>query len=216
MRIRKLLILIILFLILLSPITIILGKLTATKNIIAEADTYIDLDSNANYGGDSNIIVLNSEYSTYIGIIRFDLMSIFNSTIGSATLKLKSFIVYETTEIGIHTCSDISWNELTINSIPTYSQSALDTTLVASDGTWYSWDVTNAVNSSFPNEKITFVIKAKNKIEGISLGAWMYSRELKYEPTLTVDYSTGTSINFPSFVILIVLTLSVLRRKVIN
>ncbi len=189
-------------------ITPVRGTVLVTEELIAEADSDVDSTSiTANTGGKSYIEVSNSENSfqgIHIGYLRFDLSTIFGSVI-SATLELYTSYVSETHNIGIHACSDNSWDELTINyeNRPFYDPVALNTTLVASDSTWYSWTVTDSIQNALNDGKISFSVVS----EDLHDTAWIrfesrdqqYSWKEEYRPVLKIVYSetetAETSIN---------------------
>ncbi len=174
----------ILFVLLLSLIMFLFplpvqGGTKFLDEFLAEADTFVNSeDSSANFGGFNYIEVADASYpGKSTGYLRFDLSGVTGNII-SANLKLYSRYVNETHNVGIHVCSNSSWDELTVtySNSPPYNSNVIVTQLVASEYIWYSWDVTGIVQ---PNEMLTLCIVSESSHNSGMI--WFYSKEAGYE-----------------------------------
>ena len=173
------------------------------------ADSHVEADNpNENYGGQNWMEVCNyrktysygyvSDYCAIVYIM-FDLSEVESDwTVNSATLSLRTFMVFATRKVGVRYCSDNSWkeNEITWNNKPDYGDVTGSYVSVAKDGTWYNWTVTSDVKKA-SSEKITWVLKIDDSQDKIS-STDFYSRDREYySPKLIINY-TPPSTAIPS------------------
>lgn len=182
-----------------------LTNASTTKNFYPISDSYvssIEGEENSNFGGKS---YLQISYSTNIfsgikiGYLMFHLVGIpSNAIIESAKLQLYTSMLTETHRISVHYSSGNTWNEYDICWVdsPSFREEASDTEIVAKDGTWYSWVVTNDVKSALDSteKKMTLVVKSEDVHD--TGWVWFYSRDQEYSwmeeyrPQLTVVYTS--------------------------
>jgi hypothetical protein len=111
------------------------------------------------------------------------------STINSATLRLHTVVITETTKIGAFYCPDNTWEELEITweNAPDTSGDAADIVSVAEPGEWHGWDVT-----SIAKEDTTISIVLQIDESELSKSPWVSFRtkETNRDPQLVVDYTS--------------------------
>ena len=176
----------------------------STNQVMLKAtdDTYVDSSyPTSNYGGQFNLEILNSLYgtapyqSTFIDIIwlKFNLSSVPNGAlIDTATLQLYASGVGETYNVDAYSCSDNSWNELTLtySNMPSYNTALIDSELVPSAFEWYNWSVVDAVRSALNTNstQLTLVLNEPTPHSSLN-GVSFYSKESFLENLSTTDYS---------------------------
>lgn len=160
-----------------------------THTVIAVADSYVlSTNANANFGA-TNLVVqknVNQEFQSYI---KFDLSSLFGTSVISAKLRvrLRSNSVAHT--IKVYSCNDDSWTNggITWNNKPAAGtqQASIDLTTTLD---WYEVDITSWAASQFAGDKLVTVILMDDQSQnrnsqyyGIETGAGAY------EPRLVIE-----------------------------
>jgi len=172
------------------------------------ADTYTDWwNDESNYGALSELKVGDSESDwkdyVYHTWLKFDLSSVPEGAVGvTAILELYecSWFISETHNVSAYLCLDNSWLEHGLKEInePFYNRtSSLDSTLVYTSETWYSWNVADAIKNA---TSVTIVLEESWFHEGAEYVEFNSKETENNIPKLTI---TWTAIpEFPSLMIL--------------
>jgi hypothetical protein len=181
-------------------------------------DTYTDWwNDESNYGAKSELKVGNSggDYADYIyhTWLKFDLSSVPEGAVGiTAILELYEcslFGVSETHNVSAYLCLDSSWSEYTLKWVnePFYNRtSCLDWTLIHTSETWYSWNVTKAVENA---TTLTIVLEESWEHDGAKYVTFNSKEAESNIPKLTIRW-TSVVLEFPTWTpLLVILTLTV-------
>ena len=182
-------------------------KATSPVTLLPIADAYVDSDHNAsNYGGAVYLYANFWDY-TYIADVRRNSYLMFNLTrfsplgeISSASLRLYAWSAWSpTAHVGVHQCSDTTWNEITINwlNAPSFSPSASDTVAVPFQDTWYSWNVTSLVNNAL-GSKLTLVLSVEDIGDSFST-AFNSKEDFQNNPELAIEFKDGNPPTYANF-----------------
>ena len=212
---------------LLSVISLSLPVVNAGDSLIfyTIADTFVESDNPSANQGEFGWLMVDFENKSTSEDFRRNSYLLFNLTtldrnitaINSVTLRLyRSWTFPQTTQVGVHSCSDTQWNEteLTWSNAPSFSPEPLDVKALDSDGegTSYSWDVTDAVKNS--QDYLTLVLTVEGG-EGIYVTGFFAKEMENYDiPMLVIDYEVIPE--FPSWTILplfLVVTIFVIAFK---
>jgi len=186
---------------------ITLVKATSLVTLLPIADAYVDSEhTTSNYGGADYLYAQFWDY-TYIADVRENSYLMFNLTrfsplseISSASLRLYAWSAWSpTTHVGVHQCSDTTWNEITINwlNAPSFSPSASDIVAVPFEDTWYSWNVTSLVNNAL-GSKLTLVLSVEDI--GDSYTTAFYSKDgWQNNPELLIELKDGDPPAYANF-----------------
>ena len=169
-------------------------------------DAYVDSSfPTSNYGGQFDLEILNSLYGTaphqfnFIDVawLKFNLSSVPNGAlIDTATLQLYAAVVGETYSVDAYSCSNNSWNELTLtySNLPSYNTTLMDSELVSSAYEWYNWSVVDAVRSALNTNstQLTLVLSEPTPHSSLN-GVMFYSKEA---PVSTSDYSPELTVHW--------------------
>ena len=188
-------------LVLVNVISLQLPKVNAIDTLTFNpvSDTFVESDKpSANQGEFMWLMVDFSNTNTSEDLTRnayllFDLTTLSTniSLIKSATLQLqRSWTFPQTTQVGVHSCSDTQWNEmnLTWSNAPPFSPEPLDITTLNPDDeeSWISWNVTEAVKNSQENY-MTLVLTVEEGT-GIYITGF-FAKESNYDiPKLVIEY----------------------------
>ncbi|HNI81536.1 MAG TPA: DNRLRE domain-containing protein [Rhodocyclaceae bacterium] len=150
-----------------------------TVTLNAVADSYVDANSYNNYGK----IVYFMVGSTKSAYLRFDLSSLADRDIRSATMKVRAQKPFSDTFSVMHAV-DNGWNEYSLGWFNrpynvVSAQGALST-VATTNGGWATVDVTNAVSLT-QGRPLTLQISGTN-----TTPLWFDTRESGNTPTLTV------------------------------
>lgn len=162
----------------------------AGYSVRPESDTYVDSSSpDENYGTREYVIASKTTTNeSSICYLLFNLVDLpQNGSVEKATLHLQVNNIDSPTDIGVYSCSNISWNEtlMTWNTAPPYEDKI--TSRQIDDTKNYSWDVTSAIYDAFLIGKVTLVIKVENT-EGFYRVGFL-SNVLKRGPILYIHLS---------------------------
>ena len=192
-------------------------------------DTYTDsYNPNSNYGGQSTLKVSRYEYFDEIPEeivwLKFNLSDVPDgAVVDIATLELHCSFALETYNVYAHSCSDNSWNELTLtySNMPSYNSTSMDSTVVASSE-WYSWNVIDAVrkavNGIHGGPDVVTIVLLETALRGMFSSVSFYSKDggALFVPKLTIHWSDIVP-EFPTWttmlLILIVLTGTIVIYK---
>ncbi len=167
-----------------------------TKTLEPIADSFINSEkSTSNFGGQDVLRVTYQNRTFFDDIerrayLKFNLSEVpSGSTINSATLRLHTVVVTETTKIGAFYCPDNTWEELEITwaNAPDTSGDAVDTVSVAEPGEWHEWDVTSIAKK---DTTISIVLQIDESEQSKSPWVSFRTKETNREPQLVVDYTS--------------------------
>jgi len=170
---------------------------------ICTADATVDSnEADSNKGGENNLEVSDTSQEFFGGIkrsyLKFDLSGLpEEAIIESAYLKLNTFMLGGTHNVGAHYCSDNTWqeHEITWNNAPDFNEDVLDEVVVAKDSTWYGWKVTDALQNVQSFQEASFVLISEDTQELMSSLLWFNSRDQEYDwmkgykPKLAIYFS---------------------------
>jgi hypothetical protein len=185
-------------------VVFILGILLLTPSAEAEtetlnpiADSFVNSEkSTSNFGGQDVLRVTYHNRTFFDDIerrayLKFNLSEEIpsGSTINSATLRLHTVVVTETTKIGAFYCPDNTWEELEITweNAPDTSGDAVDTVSVAEPGEWHEWDVTDIAEE---DDIISIVLQIDDSEKSKNPWVSFRTKETGRDPQLIVDYTS--------------------------
>jgi hypothetical protein len=182
-------------------------RATSLVTLLPIADAYVDSEHNtSNYGGADYLYAQFWDY-TYIADVRENIYLMFNLTrfspsyeVSSASLRLYAWSAWSpTAHVGVHQCSDTTWDEIAINwlNAPSFSPSASDVVAVPFEDTWYSWNVTSLVNNAL-GSRLTLMLAVEDIGESYTTG--FYSKEgWQNNPELVIEFKDGDPPTYASF-----------------
>ena len=147
------------------------GRAEAGEVFINSADdTYVDYDaSNQNFGNLTEILVWSGGASEIVTWLKFGLSGVPSDIIvDAATLQLWATSAPSGLAplINIHSCSGISWTEMTLtySNMLDYNSSSMDSEQVSAISASYNWEVVEAVRKGVSDRAsaITFVLDTNN------------------------------------------------------
>jgi len=167
-----------------------------TETLEPIADSFVNSEkSTSNFGGQDVLRVTYQNRTFFDDIerrayLKFNLSEVpSGSTINSATLRLHTVVVTETTKIGAFYCPDNTWEELEITwqNAPDTSGDAVDIVSVAEPGEWNEWDVTSIAKK----DTIISIVLQIDESE-FSKSPWVSFRtkETSRDPQLVVEYTS--------------------------
>lgn len=173
-------------------------------------DTYVDeWNDESNYGAKSELKIGDSsgDWADYFyrAWLKFDLSSIPSEATGiTAILELheSSWLgVSETHNVSVYVCPENSWSEYALKwgNMPLYNRTlSLDCEFVHTSETWYSWNVTKAIDNS---TTLTVVLEESWLHDGAKYVQFDSKEAGNNIPRLTIRW-TGVVPEFPSFLII--------------
>jgi hypothetical protein len=169
------------------------------------ADAYVDSSNpDSNFGISEYLYATFRDYN-YTDDVRtnsylmFNLGSFSSGEVASASLRLYAWhVTSPTPHVGVHQCSNTTWNENTIYWLdaPSFSPLAIDSVAVPLQDQWYSWNVTEPVNSA-AGSKLTLVLSVEDINEHYD--AYFYSRDGWYSPELVIELKDVAPPTFANF-----------------
>ena len=108
--------------------------------------------------------VTGTEKDISVGMVKFDISSLKNKDIKSATLQLNStgatFVQNVAVRLVDVSLVDGTWDPKTVtfNTKPTWSSGSVATAAVYGAGVWYSWDVTASVAQQTNDGEVSYVL----------------------------------------------------------
>jgi hypothetical protein len=180
-------------------------------------DTYVDSsNSNSNYGG-QNILYIKNYQQVILGLtynyesivwLKFDLSFVpAGAEVDGAALQLyTSYVVGETFDVHAYSCSDNSWNEMTLTylNMPSYNTTSMDSVLVETNNQWYTWSVVDAVRNALnSNSKAVTIVLLDPSLHSSSSSVGFYSKEDNNTlyPKLAIHWSNVVP-EFPTILLL--------------
>jgi hypothetical protein len=174
---------------------------SSEMTLYAVADAYVDSSSpSVNYGNESRLYVASNSEEEHAYVL-FDLSRVpSEANILSARIRLylqdtHGQIYWSPADsIGVHYCSDDSWNELeiTYDNKPTFNSTPSDRyffSIVYTLEDYKSWDATQDLKTALPTGKLVEVLKFESKTTDRLISAEFDSREGTNKPRLEIEYS---------------------------
>jgi len=165
-------------------------------------DAYLD-EIDTNYGSEPVLKVSLS----YLSWLKFDISTVPEGAFGiKATLELYTTYMGVPEPRNVIACLNLNntWSEdtITMGNAPWSGGEELDSDYVASDETWYEWDITEAVVNATANNTTAVTIELRHPWGLMVPHMSFNSKEaLKKIPKLTVSW-TDVIPEFPSVIIL--------------
>ena len=214
---REIIIVLVLSLVLVSSLSIKTVNAQAGQvGLLPTDDTYVDSSNpNQNYGGLSSLKIENyqSFTQTYESIVwlKFNLSSVPDgAVVDNATLHLYSDFG-GTYDVHAYSCSNDSWNELTLtySNMPSYNTTSMDSVSVLGLGQWCNWSVVDAVTDVLnSNAKVVTIVlfdpssySSASTVSFNSKETFVYSGFEDTRPALTIHWSSIVP-EFPTSLVL--------------
>jgi len=162
-------------------------------------DTYVySYESNSSFGGSSYLYARFWDYDytedrRCNSYLKFNLSAVSTDVnIAYAKLELYCWSAWSPSpDVGVHYCTDDSWNEtgITWNNAPSFSSTPTCVVSVLDDDQWYAWDIDKDVKTALDDGILTVVLSVQNV--GDSFESSFYSKEgWNNHPRLVIGYAT--------------------------
>lgn len=175
------------------------AQVLAKRRFYPIADAYVCSDEPLRRHGDDTYLYSQFWDYDYSDDVRqntylmFDLSNFSpEDSISSAVLRLYAWSAWSpTANVGVHYCSETSWDEFEITwmNAPSFSHSATDVVAVPNEDEWYAWNVTSLASDALGG-KLTLVLTVEDRWDSFTVS--FYSKEgfqLEYSPEMLIEYS---------------------------
>ncbi len=182
---------------------------TGSSYIITDASTTADPQGlrDKNFGTQDFINVwyqwdvTGTEKDISVGLVKFNLASLKNKEIKSATLQMYATNVNLTQAVRLVDINLVSgtWNEqkVTFNNKPDWSATSIASCAVYGAGIWSSWDVTGSVAQSVKSGTVSYAAGLDTMVDKSQEQVLFASRQVSAAaPRLIVTYSSSNTSPF--------------------
>ena len=186
----------------LAMLVSVAGQAGAATVSLSATDSIAVGDGASNpFAGTGLFVGSNATYGNERSLLKFDLSSLGNAHVTSATLNLYNY--YNMTSpllVDVYGSTTDSWtaSSITWANQPTIGTTALATKPVQARVAWYSWDVTGFVNQEAAGDDlVSLVLKAQTESGNTPYAAFFRNTYISQTPYLEVTYEAGSPVPVP-------------------